>query len=68
MLYSTFSDFMIESIRRTEPKIESSRVIQKQLATIIYGLIEKGWSVFSATATLLKLGGYCFCCNTRSLH
>lgn len=60
MLYSTFSDFMIEAIRRAEPRIESYRVIQMQLATIIYGLIEKGWSVFSATATLLKLGAIAF--------
>ncbi len=60
MLYFAFSDLMTEAIHGPEPRIESSRVIQMQLATIIYRQIEMGWAVFSATASLLKLGAIVF--------
>ena len=60
MLYSSFSDFMIEVIKRAEPSIGAQRALQMKLTTIVYGLIEKGWGVFTSTATLLKLGAFAF--------
>lgn len=60
MLYSNFSDFMTAAIKRAEPLIGSQRALQMKLTTIVYGLIEKGWGVFTSTATLLKLGAIAF--------
>lgn len=56
MLYPSFSDFMTAAIKRAEPSIGANRTLPMKLTTIVYGLIEKGWGVFSSTATLLKLG------------
>lgn len=60
MLYSTFSDFMTAAIKRAEPQIGSYRSLQMKLTTIVYGLIEKGWGVFTSTAKLLTLGAIAF--------
>lgn len=56
MLYPSFSDFMAAAIRRAEPTIGAHRALPMTLITIVYGLIEKGWNVFTSTASLLKLG------------
>ncbi len=51
---------MTDVIKHAEPSIGSMKSLQMKLTAIVYGLIEKGWSVFSTTATLLKLGAIAF--------
>lgn len=60
MLYSTFSEFMEEAIHRAESRINPSQALPMKIITIVYRLIERGWNVFSTTATLLKLGTIAF--------
>lgn len=60
MLYYTFPEFMLAAIQRAEPRINETHVLQIGLTAIVCGLIEKGWSVFVATATLLTLGAFAF--------
>lgn len=60
MLYSTFSEFMLEAIRRAESSIGSYRALPMKLTTIVYSLIERDWFVFTSTAAILKLGAFAF--------
>lgn len=56
MLYPTFSEFMMAAVNRAEPTISKHKTLPMKLTTIVLGIIEKGWGVFTATANLLKLG------------